>query len=118
MRCGMVFFIATAVPINKTLICGMISNGSKVYTFCSTSGVWRKRAGHNPEINRDGTIHVAIGNIVDIIYNILNPRSGILLTDVHRNDVCMFICYSLSLREKGWQRINEDHRLNERRHHV
>jgi hypothetical protein len=95
-----VSFIATAVPRNKTLICGVIPSGSLSIHLTASQEVWRNGTYCNLRINPDRAFCVVNGNNVDFIYSFLNLCFAIKLTIEYGNEVCMVYYYSLSLRER------------------
>jgi hypothetical protein len=69
------FFIATAMPINITLIYRAISSGSQLMRPTVYIGVWRNRTLCELGINPCNPLYVENGDSEDIIYTILNLRS-------------------------------------------
>ena len=88
-----VSFIATAVPRNKTMICGVISSGSLSIHLTASQEVWRNGTHCNLRINPDRAFCVVNGNNVDFIYSFLNLCFAITLTIGYGNEVCIvFTC--------------------------
>jgi hypothetical protein len=101
-----VFFIATAMPINITLIYRAISSGSQRRRPTVYIEVWRNRTLWEPGINPCSPLYVANGDSEDNIYSILNLRFDLCSVYGYGNDVCMAFMLLVFRNSLVWKAVH------------